>query len=194
MSRIRIALYSTLFVLSYAGSLLYFIEVDTGQSRRASGMSAAGAGISVATRSPGIPVVSSNAGNPSTVLRSSSKVTQRPPTSDAVEPEDAQRIQQLNADAIRNADPEQRAAAIQQLGGASSHDSIYALGQAAALDEELSNRYLAIASLRLVAANNGDRDGSVRTLLRVAMHDSDTNLARRASETFHEVEEIVAQP
>lgn len=83
-------------------------------------------------------------------------------------------------------DPNSRAQAIQQLATARGADAVYALGETLR-DDLSSNRFLGIESLRLMAWNTGDPDGSIRMLLRSAAQDPDANVAQHARGALDEL-------
>ncbi len=88
--------------------------------------------------------------------------------------------------AANDPDPNSRAQAIQQLAAARGPDAAFALSETLR-DEVPSNRYLGIESLRLMAWNTGDPDGSIRTLLRSATGDADAGVAEHARNALEEL-------
>lgn len=109
------------------------------------------------------------------------------PTPTAADPRPE--LANIASEALTAADPVDRGAAIGRLAAVQTPEVMYALSQGLS-DSALPNRHLSIESLRLIAANEGDRDGAIRQMLRLAMSDSDAEVAKHARTAFDEVAEL----
>jgi hypothetical protein len=99
----------------------------------------------------------------------------------------------LITQAVSAADADLRESAIETLAGATSTQAVYALGQALTRDPSPRNRQMAVDSLRQIGASIGDKDGTVRSLLSIAVGDSDQGVADRARGALEEVREIIGE-
>jgi hypothetical protein len=84
-------------------------------------------------------------------------------------------------------DPQERATALAALTLARDNETLEALAEASRHDAVSGNRAIAVESLRQLAANGGDMDGSIRARLKAAMDDPDSTVAQHAREAFQEV-------
>ncbi|HKQ85114.1 MAG TPA: HEAT repeat domain-containing protein [Steroidobacteraceae bacterium] len=97
----------------------------------------------------------------------------------------------IAVEALNASDPDDRGTAIQHLAAIQTPEVMYALGQALT-DSALPNRHRSIESLRLIAANEGDRDGAIRQMLRLAMDDRDTEVSNHARTAYEEITELAS--
>ncbi len=95
----------------------------------------------------------------------------------------------MTREAIRQAtldqDPARRASAIQTLASANNAEARLALSESLR-DEQSTNRYLTLDSIRTMAWNTGDPDGTLRTLVSSATHDPDPDVADHARSILDE--------
>ena len=84
------------------------------------------------------------------------------------------------------ADADERAAAIREVGGVATPQALHVLEVTVRNDDVPRNRLLAVNFLRSLA-KRGDPGGRIVELLRLAMADSDPNVAAHAREAYREV-------
>lgn len=132
-------------------------------------------------------------GHPPTGAPPTAQAASAPPTGTALSAESVETLQNISAEVMSSSDVDARIAAVQQLNGARTPDSVFALGQAALRDRDSRVRFLAVDSLRLLALNEGDADGSLRAVIRLAAADRDEEVARHARESLRELDDALAR-
>lgn len=102
------------------------------------------------------------------------------------EREAAHQLFEITQQATYGPEADARAKAIQQLSSATDPEAVLALS-ASLRDRVSANRFLGVESLRLMAWNTGDPDGSIRILLQSAAQDSNNDVAQRARSALDEL-------
>jgi hypothetical protein len=195
-----VLIYAALFAVAYAGFFAYSQYKYKASANHNSVSVNQPAPIANAARTNNrwsLQVSSSSNSTATSLAPANTQVAAQPPnssthtnaTTETPSPESYVSVAIDSAEATGAADENARAIAIRQLAATRSSESLAALKQSMQSDEIARNRLLAVNSLRQLGLQ-GDSDGSVRALLRVAMSDRDANVAANAQDAYEEINKL----
>lgn len=189
--------HAVLFVCAYAGFLGYFAVTDP-RIPLATLLSRAvlKSGTGVQSNAEERPLPPSATLPPGVAPSSGNSADQKVSLTDAVSSEavsedgsaqqqERARLSEIGLQATRAEEPQQRAAAIDQL-NAATPETLQALQTVITSDSAVRNRIRAVNSLRILAEREGAHD-AVISILHLAMVDANSSVASRATEVYREL-------
>lgn len=184
--------HAILFVCAYFGFLVYCAPADVAERLALLQLSPAphdaASSVAVSAAAQSAPLASANSGNTKASNDKALAVeAARTGTvsGEAEREEQRTRLSQIGQQAMRAAEPQERAEAIDQL-HAATPETLQALQIAVTSDTAVRNRVRAVNSLRALAEQDGAQQ-QVLSILHLAMADANASVASRATEVYREL-------
>lgn len=180
--------HALLLVCAYVGFLAYFAVTDpdnpvavllSGRSHASEPLAAIPPPVVTVKRAADLPVAAEK------TVPAVADVAPPPLSEETIRRQERERLSEASQQATRSGEPQERAAAIDQLKSVSP-EALQALQAVVTSDSVVRNRIRALNSLRVLAEQDGAKD-AVISIVHLAMVDTNASVASRANELYREL-------
>lgn len=180
--------HALLLVCAYVGFLAYFAVTDpdnpvavllSGRSQASEPLAAIPPPVVTVKRAADLSVAAGK------TVPAVADVAPPPLSEETIRRQERERLSEASQQATRSGEPQERAAAIDQLKSVSP-EALQALQAVVTSDSVVRNRIRALNSLRVLAEQDGAKD-AVISIVHLAMVDTNASVASRANELYREL-------
>lgn len=180
--------HALLLVCAYVGFLAYFAVTDpdnpvavllSGRSHASEPLAAIPPPVVTVKRAADLSVAAGK------TVPAVADVAPPPLSEETIRRQERERLSEASQQATRSGEPQERAAAIDQLKSVSP-EALQALQAVVTSDSVVRNRIRALNSLRVLAEQDGAKD-AVISIVHLAMVDTNASVASRANELYREL-------